>query len=157
MPQHAEMSNRITVPGDLHNSDPAYRDALSSLRAIPSTTYVSLAGKFSTAPPLFSAPCLEVVTFYGIDDGFPKQVEQFVAALNDAAKSMEGYHGAVYGEVAARQPASETEEAAHGRERDVVLLIGWDSKDAHLKAKGIEGGGEWLDICPGWHLVKGSS
>ncbi|KAI9053686.1 hypothetical protein LZ554_002639 [Drepanopeziza brunnea f. sp. 'monogermtubi'] len=90
---------------------------------------------FSPFPPsiLGRAPVIEFATFFGTSDVFLSHVEKFMGA----AGKPEGYHGSVYG------PSVEDDVGKHADGGDkgkaVVLLIGWDSVEAHTKFRETEG------------------
>jgi heme-degrading monooxygenase HmoA len=78
-------------------------------------------------PPsvLGAAPCVEVATFFKTEERFLGNVEKFMECLSEA----EGYLGHALGEVVEE---IEKEEDA-GKGKAVLLCIGWDSKDTHMK------------------------
>jgi len=85
-------------------------------------------------PPtiLGSAPVIEFATFYNIEPGFMSNVEKFVKVVEEAKG--EGYLGVAYGETMedvkkhADQGKDDVKEG-----KAVVLLIGWKSKELHMK------------------------
>jgi len=87
-----------------------------------------------TEPPsiIGRASCTEVATFFKVDDTFLENVEKFANALEEGKP--EGYYGAAYGKVIEKivkhgDIAKNDEEPSNA----VVLLIGWESKEVHLK------------------------
>lgn len=76
--------------------------------------------------PVFDAPCTEIFTAFGAEEGFAGNVGRFVRAVDGAPPV--GYRGAVFG------------ESVGDGERIVRLAIGWESREAHLEAKGRPGG-----------------
>ncbi|KAG7292388.1 hypothetical protein NEMBOFW57_002423 [Staphylotrichum longicolle] len=78
------------------------------------------------------APCTEVFTAFGAEDGFVGNVWRFVSALD--VRPPEGYEGAAVGE--GIQVGLDDD-----KEGEVVvrMVIGWVSREAHLEAKGKPG------------------
>jgi len=86
-------------------------------------------------PPtvLTEAPCIEFATFYSVEEGFIENIETFCQAV-DMGKP-EGYVGYATGEVVEqimrrKDPAQE--------EKAAVILLGWESKEKHLKFRETE-------------------
>lgn len=79
------------------------------------------------------APCTEVFTAFGAEDGFMGNVWRFVSALD--VRPPEGYEGAAVGE--GIQVGLDEDR---GGEAVVRMVIGWVSREAHLEAKGKPGG-----------------
>ncbi|CAL3968821.1 unnamed protein product [Diplocarpon coronariae] len=73
------------------------------------------------------APVVEFATFFDTTDDLQVNVPKFF----EAAGTPEGYHGCAWG------PSIQTDVGTHAdgslKGKAVVLLIGWDSKEAHLK------------------------
>jgi len=89
-------------------------------------------------PPLLGkAPCTEVATFYGCEDDFGVNVAKFAQAIDEGRP--EGYVGIAYGNV-----IEKTKKHADVANDDIeksdgfVLLIGWESKELHLKFREAE-------------------
>ncbi|KAK4044536.1 hypothetical protein C8A01DRAFT_42716 [Parachaetomium inaequale] len=77
------------------------------------------------------APCTEVFTAFGVEDGFAEgNVGRFVSAVG--ARPPEGFEGLAFGE-------SVQGDDGGGEERAVRMVIGWVSREAHLEAKGAPG------------------
>ncbi|KAL2020884.1 hypothetical protein VTK56DRAFT_7875 [Thermocarpiscus australiensis] len=74
---------------------------------------------------VFEAPCTEVFTAFGVEEGFADNVGRFVEKVD--AEAPVGYKGAAYGE-GVRAEGDDGEEV-------VRVLIGWTSKEAHFEAK----------------------
>ncbi|KAK0729362.1 hypothetical protein B0T21DRAFT_385435 [Apiosordaria backusii] len=87
----------------------------------------TLAYSFDTA--VLKAPCTEVFTAFGTEEGFDEQVGRFVAAIE--GNKPEGYKGAAFG--------ADVKVDGNGEERSVRMVIGWVSKEAHVEAKGKPG------------------
>jgi len=80
-----------------------------------------------------AAPCTEVFTAYGAESGFLDNAKRFAEALG--AEKPNGYFGSAVG------------EGVDG-EGTVMMLLGWESVQAHGEAKGVDGGGgsSWMDV-----------
>ncbi|CZS89856.1 uncharacterized protein RAG0_01093 [Rhynchosporium agropyri] len=84
---------------------------------------------FSPFPPsiLTTAPVIEFVTFLDTTPSFPSNVSKFMSAVGIP----DGCYGGVWGE------SIETDIGKHEdgilKGRVVVLAVGWESKDAHLR------------------------
>ncbi|KAL2132626.1 hypothetical protein VTI74DRAFT_3565 [Chaetomium olivicolor] len=79
----------------------------------------------------FQAPCTEVFTGFGAEEGFVANVGQFVRGVE--GNRPEGFWGAAWGGSVALDEKGEYDG-------DVVrMVIGWTSKEAHLEAKGKPG------------------
>jgi quinol monooxygenase YgiN len=122
----------------------ASSDALAGLAGVATggsviTAHVSLEGSPEKA---LDVPCTEVLTAYGVEPAFIGQCRDFIVKL-DAGK-LAGYHGYGLGEVhqdIAKDSAGEKGPA-------VILIIGWDSKEAHLEAKAKPGRKFMIMQCP---------
>jgi len=80
-----------------------------------------------------SAPTTEVFTGFGVEPGFDSSVREFAARVT--AEGPVGYHGCAAG------PSVEDIGKPDGEKGPAVMLvIGWDSKEAHTEAKGKPGG-----------------
>jgi hypothetical protein len=85
-------------------------------------------------PPtiLGRAPVIEFATFYNIEPGFLSNVEKFVKVVEEVKG--EGYLGVAYGET--MEDVKKHADQGKGDVKDgkaVVLLIGWESKELHMK------------------------
>lgn len=79
------------------------------------------------------APCTEVFTAFGAEEGFAENVARFVAAVGD--ERPEGFEGASwFGEDV------DLVEVDGDGEKVVRMVIGWASREAHLEAKARPGG-----------------
>ncbi|KAL1884238.1 hypothetical protein VTK73DRAFT_3222 [Phialemonium thermophilum] len=85
----------------------------------------------SGAVASLQAGATEVFTGYGVEPGFEANVRDFAKKLD--AESPPGYHGGAVGAAVALGRREEGYSADDGEE--VKLVIGWDSKEAHLRAK----------------------
>jgi hypothetical protein len=81
------------------------------------------------------APCTEVFTAFGVEEGFAENVRRFVGAVD--GQPPEGYRGAAFGEGVGLEDGNENGD---GEEKAVRMVIGWTSREAHLEAKGKPGG-----------------
>jgi len=124
-------------------------DSLEShLKFIDSPAYgpfVSTLGSLLSSPPylhhfqptpfppsiLGSAPVVEMATFYGTGPHFLSNVEKFTDTLKGKAP---GYIGLAYGPVVEEIEKTKGE----GKGKAVVVCIGWESKEAHLKFRDSE-------------------
>jgi heme-degrading monooxygenase HmoA len=83
------------------------------------------------------APVTEVATFHDAEPGMLENVEKVATTLEK--NKPEGFHGAIYGKVIeeiVRHKDAGKKDVEGGEA--VVLLIGWDSKEAHLKFRETE-------------------
>lgn len=78
---------------------------------------------------MLSAPTTEVFTGYGAEPGFEATVRKFASLLDADAPA--GYHGGVVGPTA--EDVSNGDRSVTGPA--VKLVVGWDSKEAHVEAK----------------------
>ncbi|KAH6619827.1 hypothetical protein B0J18DRAFT_435101 [Chaetomium sp. MPI-SDFR-AT-0129] len=79
------------------------------------------------------APCTEVFTAYGPENGYVEGTGRFVSAVDTSPA--EGYKGAAFGSgVVQRRKEGDVDE-----EQVVRLVLGWTSREAHLEAKGKPG------------------
>jgi hypothetical protein len=89
------------------------------------------------------APCTEVFTAYGVEEGFAEgNVGRFVSAVG--ARPPEGFRGVAFGDSVSVPGGDGDDGDGEGEERAVRMVIGWVSREAHLEAKGAAGGGEYL-------------
>lgn len=80
-----------------------------------------------------SAPTTEVFTGFGVEAGFDSSVREFAARV--VAEGPAGFRGCAAG------PSVEDIGKGDGEKGPAVMLaIGWDSKEAHMEAKGNPGG-----------------
>ncbi|TQN72528.1 hypothetical protein CSHISOI_02949 [Colletotrichum shisoi] len=127
----------------------SYMPWFASLKAVSARASPDSPG---TAPPLFykvpftadsdpaavlGAPCTEVFVAYGVDDSFAGRTADFVKGLADGRASVEGFHGHAYGEISTPLALEGSGDGERGPA--VTLLLGWDSKQAHLEAKARPG------------------
>jgi len=84
-------------------------------------------------PPsiLGTAPVIEMATFYGTEPSFLSNVEKFMDSLKGKAP---GYVGHAFGPVVEEIEKTEGE----GKSKAVMLCIGWESKELHLKFRETE-------------------
>jgi hypothetical protein len=78
---------------------------------------------------LLAAPCTEVFTAFGVEEGFGEGAERFMRAVG--ANPPEGYYGAAFGEGVGD---------GEGGEKASRMVLGWVSREAHFEAKGKPGG-----------------
>lgn len=113
---------------------PAFGPFLKGLRTLAAKTSLE---KLAVASPPASlaaaldAPCTEVFTGSGTEPAFADAVGAFKAAVD--AEAPPGYHGAAVCDSGASGDGD-------GSGRVVKLVIGWDSREAHLEAKAQKGG-----------------
>ncbi|KAL2122694.1 hypothetical protein VTJ04DRAFT_3149 [Mycothermus thermophilus] len=79
-----------------------------------------------------SAPCTEIFTAFGAEEGFVANVGRFVAAVD--ANQPEGYKGGSFAESVDLSLESTTQQ-----DKVVRMLIGWTSREAHIEAKAKPG------------------
>ncbi|XMA09225.1 hypothetical protein WAI453_002016 [Rhynchosporium graminicola] len=84
---------------------------------------------FSPFPPsiLTTAPVTEFVTFLDTTPSFPSNVSKFMSAVGIP----DGCYGGVWGESIETDIGKHEDGSLKGRV--VVLAVGWESKDAHLR------------------------
>ncbi|SPQ18871.1 431b65df-f055-47f0-b2f0-fa0f1d8c0597 [Thermothielavioides terrestris] len=87
------------------------------------------------------APCTEVFTAFGVEDGFGANAAEFMRSLD--GNPPEGYKGAAFGESLAD---ADVDVAG---ERTARMVLGWTSREAHLEAKAKPGA-----IQDNIHLVR---
>jgi len=73
---------------------------------------------------LTSAPCIELATFYGIEEGCMENIREF-----EQKAVAEGCHGMVYGETMEEISKEDGGEKA----KAAILCIGWDSREKHME------------------------
>jgi hypothetical protein len=78
------------------------------------------------------APCTEVVTAFGVEPQFIENCRGFAEKVDGGR--VDGYHGYGCGEVLAEIAKGDEEKAPAA-----MLIIGWDSKEAHVAAKSRPG------------------
>ena len=108
-----------------------FREQLSTLISTPPHLHHITTKPF---PPtiLDSAPVIEFATFYYIEPGFVSNVEKFVKIV-EGLKGV-GSLGIAYGETiedVKKHADQGKEDVKEGKA--VVLLIGWESKELHMK------------------------
>jgi quinol monooxygenase YgiN len=105
--------------------DPASPEAQALPPRQPPTNIRFTGGTVDTA---LDAPVTEVFSCYAVDDGFlDANLKTFAQALDSAG--IPSYHGYAFGSFHYEAPDQPKGEATR-------LLIGWDSKEAHLAQKG---------------------
>jgi len=118
---------------DFINS-PIYKPFVEKLKGIAEDIYFYHM-KSKPFPPsiLTKAPCVEVATLYNAHEGLGDNVEKFKSAMDEGMP--EGYYGSAFGEVV-EDVVRPKEGAVKGRA--LVLLLGWESKEAHIKFRDTE-------------------
>ncbi|KAK1976103.1 hypothetical protein LZ30DRAFT_735578 [Colletotrichum cereale] len=86
---------------------------------------------------VLDAPCTEVFVAYGVDDSFVGRTAEFAKGLAQGEAPVEGFHGHAYGAISTPLAVEGSEDGEKGPA--VTLLLGWDSKQAHLDAKAKAG------------------
>ncbi|KAF7557864.1 hypothetical protein G7046_g5952 [Stylonectria norvegica] len=95
--------------------------------AVPLVQRVAFEGDVDS---VLAAPVLEICTAWGADDDFFTARGKPFSLATDAAK-LAGYHGIAYGEF--EQAA--TDDAAVIPGKATRLILGWDTKAAHMQHK----------------------
>ncbi|KAL1843025.1 hypothetical protein VTJ49DRAFT_3339 [Mycothermus thermophilus] len=104
----------------------------TSLAAKETLGFVAAGGKQQDLLSVTSAPCTEIFTAFGAEEGFVANVGRFVAAVD--ANQPEGYKGASYA-----QSIDLATESSTQQETVLRVLIGWTSREAHIEAKAKPG------------------
>jgi hypothetical protein len=100
-----------------------------SLSALTRTAELSPA---ESVAGVFTAPTTEVATGYGAEEGYEKNMRRFAELLDGELKGKDAaYHGIAVG--ATVGDISKEEGGEKGKA--VMLVVGWDSREAHLKRK----------------------
>ncbi|KAL2269962.1 hypothetical protein VTJ83DRAFT_2146 [Remersonia thermophila] len=104
----------------------------TSLAAKETLGFVAAGDKQQDVLSVTSAPCTEIFTAFGAEEGFVANVGRFVAAVD--ANQPEGYKGASYAQSVhlAAEPSAQQDAV-------VRMLIGWTSREAHIEAKAKPG------------------
>ncbi|RDA95911.1 hypothetical protein CP533_5905 [Ophiocordyceps camponoti-saundersi (nom. inval.)] len=108
---------------------------LAGLRAISAADVIRRLSLVGRPVEALSAPCTEVFFALGTEGDFiPARLKPFVDALEGEA--MKGFHASAWGplDVVARH-GSELEAPSEDGSA-AAMLIGWDSKEAHLAHRG---------------------
>lgn len=116
---------------DAFQASPTYTEWLSSLRAVVTSIATSRAFMQGDVGAALAAPCTEVFSAYGADVGFlEKGMKPFSRCFDQSL--MDGYKGLAFGQwdpmIHDGVNPPEGESAS--------MLIGWDSKEAHLAQRG---------------------
>lgn len=133
------------------------RDAASSWAATLGNTLLDSRSIVITAPGVrgnlaaaLDAPCTEVFTCHGVDDGFlDANMKPFAEGVDKGRP--DGFHGLAYGEF--DQPADGDLAAGPA----VRILLGWDSKEAHLAQRGEGKGRPNIDLAVSWREMAGKT
>jgi hypothetical protein len=100
------------------------------------TSSVQVPVKHGNPSAALQAPCTEVMTAYGVEDAFLGQVVEFMAKVDGGVGKEDGYHGYAIG----GETLGDIQKGPEGEKgKGVVLILGWDSKEAHVQAKGKPG------------------
>ncbi|CAI4216758.1 unnamed protein product [Parascedosporium putredinis] len=123
----------------------ASSDALAALAGVAAggavtAAHLSLEGTLETA---LDVPCTEFVTAYGVEPTFIGRCREFITKVD--ASHLEGYHGYAFGEV----DQHIAKDAKGQKAPAVILIVGWDSKEAHIEAKAKPG-----PIGENIHLIR---
>ncbi|OIW34884.1 hypothetical protein CONLIGDRAFT_29659 [Coniochaeta ligniaria NRRL 30616] len=93
--------------------------------------------KFSPADGLsavLTCPTTEVATAYGVEEGYEKNMRTFSAVIPAELKGKDvGFHGSIVGTTVSDISKEEGGEKAPA----VTLLVGWDSREAHMAGREI--------------------
>ncbi|KAK1452175.1 hypothetical protein CMEL01_06749 [Colletotrichum melonis] len=137
-------------------SSEAYMPWFASLKAVvaassPVFYKVPLLSANQDPPSVvLRAPCTEVFVAYGVEPDFAGQTAEFAKALVEGRASVAGYHGHAYGEISTPLAVNAASGGGDGEKGPAVtLLLGWDSKQAHLDAKAQAG-----PISDNIHLLR---
>jgi hypothetical protein len=117
---------------------------LKSLSDQSSVEMVRLVSKEEDLLTALDAPCTEVFTAYGAEPAFPAAVGSFAEKV--AAQPPEGYRGGA---------VCDSVDDVKDQGRIVKLIVGWESREVHLQAKG-KPGRESLPISPPVCIVSPS-
>lgn len=108
----------------------AYTSYSSHLRDIVeghSSIKINMIGNLQAA---LSAPCTEFFSAYGVDIDFcEKGMKPFAEGVDKGG--VPNYHGSAYGEFENSNPLRD-----HPSGPSVAIVLGWDSKEAHLAQRG---------------------
>ena len=132
-PDHWTWAVRWASPAalDAFVASPSFAPWLTSFRQLADSyifTKALLRGNLAAA---LDAPCTEVFTAYGASDSFlDARLMPFASAIANAR--LLGHHGSAYGRF--DLVAQHGVDAPHGI--TVSLLIGWDTKAAHMAQRG---------------------
>jgi quinol monooxygenase YgiN len=108
---------------------PTFKPWFNTYQALIAKESMSQATLTHDATAALSAPCTEVVTAYDIEPVFMDNTQLFVERIEG---KLPGCHGCAYGQVSFAKGDEENSAVAK-------LIIGWDSKEVHLAAKGVAG------------------
>lgn len=91
---------------------------------------------------LSRAPCIEFLTFYGIEPGFTANVEKFFASFDQF--KIDGLVGYTWCEVLEDNVATHTEvlrgkKEGEGDGKALVVFIGWETREARVRYRETEG------------------
>lgn len=121
--------------------------ASSSTASSPKLSAFSLSAstrtiKFSPADGLsdvLTCPTTEVATAYGIEEGYENNMRAFSDVLTNELKGKKdaGFHGSIVGTTVSDISKEEGGEKGPA----AALLVGWDSREAHMAGRGV--GGEY--------------
>lgn len=118
---------------DAYLASPSFTSWISSFRAIVESYIFWKAHVRGSLSAALNAPCTEVFTAYGTSDTFLEmRMKPFAAGVD--AESPPGYHGSFYGQFDVLMHDLPAPKAAEGG-NTVSVIMGWDSKEAHLTEK----------------------
>ncbi|KAJ3948103.1 uncharacterized protein N0V96_002346 [Colletotrichum fioriniae] len=140
-------------------SSEAYMPWFASLKAVVSAAASSspvfykvplLSANQDSPSVVLRAPCTEVFVAYGVEPDFAGKTAEFAKGLAEGRASVAGYHGHAYGEISTPLAVDAASGGGDGEKGPAVtLLLGWDSKQAHLDAKAKAG-----PISDNIHLLR---
>ena len=119
-----------TAPAAFATS-PLYEAFVKGLKSLGDTAGLEIVRLTSPEANLLAAlnaPCTEVFTAHGAEPAYPAAVGAFADKV--AAQPPEGYRGGA---------VLDSVDEVQGLGRVVKLVIGWDSREVHLAAKGKPG------------------
>lgn len=125
--QQIEHPARMSLIITGSSPDPAWINALDTL--VDSRSSITEPNPRGNPPAALDAPCTEVFTCHGVDDGFlDSNMRPFAEGVEHGRP--EGFHGSTYGAFELPGGGDQPKGTA------VRILLGWDSKEAHLAQRG---------------------
>lgn len=124
--------------------DPSYAPFKSRLAEITTAIHLFHISPIPFPPSILSqAPCIEFATFFSALPGFFQNMEKFVSVLNKNKESIDGYFGSAYGEsieevVKWGEIGTEEEGKEGNKAKAVTALLGWESKEHHVRFRETE-------------------
>ncbi|OHF01374.1 hypothetical protein CORC01_03407 [Colletotrichum orchidophilum] len=134
-------------------SSESYMPWFASLKAVVSASPVFYKVPFTADPgsdpaSVLRAPCTEVFVAYGVEPSFAGKTAEFARGLTEGRAEVAGFHGHAYGNISTPL-AVDAPDGDGEKGPAVTLVLGWDSKQAHLDAKAKAG-----PISDNIHLLR---